>query len=143
MQRFELTHCTVFFYDGWAWTAFRKTGEGWGAIPGHDSTYHNLAKRLGYGGDIVRYCLEHDFLHSFIEQEVFNRPSPILWNLAHGRDPPENTVYEEALVQMFQGFLRSNWEMTAVGPGIDWWAIREKAWLLLGRDLDEGASQRG
>lgn len=135
VQAFKLSHCTVTFYDGWCWTEFTKTGEGWGAVPGHDPTYYRLAERLGYGADIKRYCVEHDFLHSFIEQEVSRRPSAILWNLAHGIDPPENTVYEEALVQMFQGFLRGGWEMTAVGPGVEWWAIREKAWGLLGRDL--------
>jgi hypothetical protein len=37
-----------------------------------------------------------------------------------------------ALVQHFQGFLRGGWEMTASSPDRDWWAIRQKAWALLG-----------
>ena len=137
MQTFELRYCTVTWYDGWCWTEFDETGEGWGAIPSHDEHYYRLAARLGYGDDIKRYCVEHDTCHSLVEQEVFDRPSPIIWNLAHGLTHPKDTVYEEALVQFFQAFLRGGWEMTAAAPDIDWWAIREKAWLLLGRDLDK------
>ncbi len=122
------------FYDGWAWTEF-VTGEGWGATPGHDPAYYRLAERLGYGSDVTLYCLEHDLFHSFVEQELFHRESPILWNLAHDiTHAPWTTVYEEAVVQMFQGFLRAGWDMTAVAPGVDWWAIREKARGLLGPD---------
>jgi hypothetical protein len=46
---------------------------------------------------------------------------------------PDTTEYEEALVQLFQGFLCGGWEMTATSPDRDWWAIRQKAWALLGR----------
>lgn len=140
---FELDHCTVSFYDGWAWTEFR-TGEGWGATPGHDRHYYRLADRLGYGTDIVRYCLEHDLFHSLVEQELFHRPSPIIWCLAHGvKAAPWTTVYEEATVQMFQGYLRAGWEMTATAPGVDWWEIRNYALDLLGekRQGPDGAAE--
>jgi hypothetical protein len=123
----------VSFYENFVWTQF-ATGEGWGGtVPGDDPTYRALAERLGYGNDVVRYCLEHDFLHSFLEGEVMGRPSPILWSLAHGWRHPDTTEYEEALVQLFQGSLRGGWEMTATSPDRDWCAIRQKAWALLGR----------
>jgi hypothetical protein len=122
----------VSFYDTFVWTQF-PTGEGWGGtVPDNDPTYQRLAARLGYGTDTLAYCQEHDFLHSFIEGEISGRPSPVLWSLAHGWRHPDTTEYEEALVQLFQGFLRGNWEMTATSPDRDWWAIRQKAYALLG-----------
>jgi hypothetical protein len=129
---FDLVHCRVLFYEHFVWTEF-PTGEGWGGtVPEDDPTYRALAERLGYGGDIYAYCREHDFLHSFVEQEVFGRPSPVLWSLAHGWRHPDTTEYEEALVQAFQAFLRGNIAMTATSPDRDWWAIRQKAYNLLG-----------
>jgi hypothetical protein len=134
LKVFQLRHCTVSFHDTFAWTQYTG-GQGYGAVPSDDPSYRALAKRLGYGDDILAYCLEHDFLHSFIEQELFDRPSPILYALAHGYPAPSTTAYEEALVQMFQGFLRGDWDMTATQPGVDWCAIRAKARIFLGRDL--------
>jgi hypothetical protein len=134
LRIFPLRYCEVTFYDTFAWTQF-SSGQGYGAVPSNDPCYRTLAARLGYGEDLTRYCLEHDFLHSFIEQEVFDRPSPILYALAHDLPPPPTTAYEEALVQMFQGFLRSDWDMTATQPGLDWCAVRAKARILLGRTL--------
>lgn len=134
VQVFELDHCIVTFFNGWAWTEFRS-GQGWGAVPSYDDDYYAIAADLGYGSDINRYCVEHDFCHSFVEQELFHRPSPIIWSLAHGVTHPWTTVYEEAVVQAFQKFLRGGARMSAVAPDVDWWAIREKAWGLLGRDI--------
>jgi hypothetical protein len=136
---FPLRHCTVSFYDHFAWTQF-PSGQGWGAVPSDDPSYRALAARLGYGDDILAYCLEHDFLHSFLEQEVFQRPSPILYALAHDVPPPPTTCYEEALVQLFQGFLRNNWDMTATHPDIDWCVIRTKAVIFLGHDFSRHGS---
>jgi hypothetical protein len=129
---FRLEYCTVTFYRTWSWTQF-PSGQGWGAVPHRTPSYRRLASKLGYRRNIIAYCLEHDFLHSFIEQELNDRPSPVIHALAHGQPAPRTTAYEEALVQMFQGFLRAGWDMTATQPGVDWWAIREKARSILGR----------
>lgn len=135
--------CTVSFYRTFVWTQF-PTGQGWGGVPDVggdpevDAAYRRLARKLGYGNDTLTYCQEHDFCHSFVEQEIFGRPSPILWALAHDRRHPDTTVYEEALVQHFQGFMRGSdqdgqYDMTAVAPDIEWCAVRQKAWDLLAR----------
>ena len=69
--------------------------------------------------------------HSFISEQISGQPSAILWSLAHKRRHPDSTVYEEALTQAFQGFLRANMPMTATAPDVDWEAIRNRAvWLL-------------
>lgn len=130
LRAVRLTFCTVSLYDGWAWTAF-PDGSGYGAFPHDTDEYREVARRMGYGADTMAYCWEHEVCHAFIEQEVSGRPSPILWALAHGRRHPDSTVYEEALTQAFQAFLRANTPMSATAPDIDWPALRSKAlWLL-------------
>ncbi len=135
-----LRHCVVSFYDTFVWTQF-GSGQGYGGVPSDDPSYRALAMRLGYGDDILWYCKEHDFLHSFLEGEVFGRASPILYALAHGLPAPMMTCYEEALVQMFQGFVRGGWDMTATQPDLDWCAVRDRALSYLDRpDYDAGLS---
>lgn len=129
IKSIALTFCTVSLYDGWCWTQF-SDGSGYGAYPHDTHEYHALAGRLGYR-DIMAYCWEHEVCHSLIAQEISGQPSAILWALAHGRQHPDCTVYEEALTQAFQSYLRANIPMTATAPDVDWYAIRERAlWLL-------------
>lgn len=126
----RLTLCAVSLYDGWAWTAF-PDGSGYGAFPHDTDDYRDLAQRLGYGSDTMAYCWEHEVCHSFVCERISGHPSAILWALAHGRRHPDSTVYEEALVQAFQGFLRGGIPMTATAPDVDWHALRRDAlWLL-------------
>lgn len=135
IKSIALTFCTVSLYDGWCWTQFGD-GSGYGAYPHDTPEYHALAQRLGYN-DIMDYCWEHEVCHSFISEQISGQPSPILWALAHKRRHPDITVYEEALAQAFQSFLRANIPMTATAPNVNWEAIRERAvWLLTsGADL--------
>lgn len=129
VKHIQLTFCTVSLYDGWCWTQF-PDGSGYGAYPHDTPEYRALAERLGYN-DIMTYCWEHEFCHSFISEQISGCPSAILWALAHKRRHPDWTVYEEALVQAFQGCLRANTPMTATAPNVDWEAICESAlWLL-------------
>ena len=129
VKRIQLTFCEVRLYDGWCWTQF-PDGSGYGAYPHDTPEYRTLAERLGYS-DIMTYCWEHEFAHSFIVQEISGGPSKILWALAHKQRHPDSTVYEEALTQAFQGFLRANIPITATAPDVDWLSIKERAlWLL-------------
>jgi hypothetical protein len=131
----------VTFYDTFVWTQY-ASGEGYGGTASHDDAYYRLAKRLGYGQDIYWYCKEHDFLHSFLMEEAYERPSRVLLPLAHGRQP-RRTAGEEATVQLFQAFMRADWDMTATDPDVDWWAIREKAYAVLdGPDLPASKTHR-
>lgn len=132
----QLTFCEVRQYRDdylWTWTQF-PDGSGYGATPDHSdggrAGYADLARRMGCGS-VDEYCFVHEFTHSFIAQEVSGGPSPVLWALAHKRRHPDHTVYEEALVLNFQGFLHGGVPMAAVAPDIDWWALRAKALRLL------------
>ena len=129
LRTVRLTFCELRHYGAWAWTQF-PDGSGWGAVPHPGADYAALAARLGYP-DPMSYCYEHEFAHSFVEQEVSGRPSGVLWALAHGRKAPDSTAHEEALAQAFQGFLRGGLPMTAVSPYVDWYALRAKALSLL------------
>jgi hypothetical protein len=140
IRTIPLIFCTAYLYDGWAWTAF-PDGSGFGAFPHDEPDYRELSRRLGYDST-MDYCWQHEVCHNLVEQEVFGRPSPILWALAHGLRHPDTTPYEEALVQAFQGFLRgATPTMTAVAPGVDWWEIKQKALGLLGADPSSTASE--
>lgn len=126
----NLLFCRVAGRDGWTETTFLD-GSIYGAHAHETKEYRALASNLGYGDDIHAYCFDHEFAHSFLAQELRGSPSPVLWALAHGRKHPELTVYEEALVIMFQGFLRGVAPMYAVAPDIGWWPIRERAYALI------------
>ena len=133
-----LKYCTVSFYDFWAWTEFHD-GSGYGAFPEYlpaypewphfTPAYITAAHRTGYD-DPLRYCLDHEFAHSYVAQEVLDQPSAVLWALAHEEPPPAMTVFEEALAMAFQGFLNGQ-TIFATSPLVDWEKIRKDAKILL------------
>ena len=85
IRTIRLAFCTVLLYDGWAWTAF-PDGSGYGAFPHDTDDYRDLAQRLGYGGDTMAYCWEHEVCHSFdVDWPALRRDA--LWLLDHAADP--------------------------------------------------------
>lgn len=116
-------HVTTTFLDGAVYSAY----------PHNTTDYINLATRLGYD-DIDTYCHEHEFCHNFIPEELFGKPSRVLWPLAHGgkHGTAEEILAEEAVCILFQGFLRGDQTMAATAPGVNWWDLRDKARLHLG-----------
>lgn len=99
-------------------------GTRWGALPHDEPHYHALAHRLGYEGDTLRYCREHELAHHCVA-EHFNSHSPILWALAHDEKPPCLFVpAEEALAMALQRYARAN-EHPMV-EGVDWSRLRAR-----------------
>lgn len=86
----------------------------------HDTPhYHVNAHRLGYNGDLLTYCRDHDFFHAFCEQWFFDRPSLTLWAVAHNEPVPEDAdAYEEMAVMTCQRWVRAN-ERPIIG-NVDW-----------------------
>jgi hypothetical protein len=127
----QLTFSSVeFLNSGEAVTHFID-GSHYGAQPHYTEAYIALANRLGYN-DIWDYCQEHEFCHNFIAEEIFGEPSRVLWALAHNKKAATKDILaEEALSIHFQAFIRNNWIMPATAPGVDWWALRNKAKELL------------
>lgn len=131
-----LETCTVSFYEFWVWTEF-PDGSGYGGHPEYTQAgwphfaddYRAVATLTGYD-DPLRYCLEHDFFHSFVSERVLGAPSCVLTALAHREPPPLFTAHEEAITQAFQTFLNGG-PIFATSPRIDWFRLREEAKALL------------
>jgi hypothetical protein len=124
----RLTHCTVSRTDFGCVTRFDDGSFVNSAFHPNDHHYYALAHRLGYEDDIHAFCVEHDFAHSFLSEKFYGKPSPILWALAHGAEPPHPAM-EEMACQVFQRYLRAN-ELPIVGS-VDWGALKREAITLL------------
>jgi hypothetical protein len=117
--RFAALECTP---DG-AVTHFAD-GASWGALAHDEPHYHAIAHRLGYDGDILRYCREHELAHHVIA-EGFGSHSLVLWALAHGEQPTSMiAAAEESLALNLQRYARTN-ENPFV-DGADWCALRRR-----------------
>lgn len=101
--------CRTTFHDG----------SQWGAFPHDTHHYHVIAHRCGYGDDILRYAQEHEVCHLVAEEWLWDRPSRVLWALAHGDEiAPHDAACEEAVTMTVQRWLRAN-ERPIIG-GVDW-----------------------
>lgn len=117
-------------FTNWGCTTKFEDGAAIDAFPHDTHHYHVIAHRLGYGDDILAYCHEHEFAHLFLEERLHNRPSKVLWSLAHG-DLPSGTdaLYEELAAQTLQRWLRSN--ERPIVSGVPWDALKRDALALL------------
>lgn len=96
----------------------------WGALPHDKPHYHAISHRLGYEGDILRYCQEHELAHHLIG-ESFGSHSPVLWALAHGEQPCAMiAAAEESLAMNLQRYARTN-EHPFVDR-IDWGPLKDR-----------------
>ena len=126
----RLKHCTIEKTDFGCVTRFTD-GSYVNSIPHpRDQHYCVIAHRCGYNDDIHTYCYEHDFAHLFVNEWLYDRPSPILWALAHGSElTGHEAALEEIAVQSFQRWIRAS-EQPIVG-GVDWFSMRKEALKLL------------
>ncbi len=120
----ELSHCRIEWTSTGCITVFSADGAVIESQPHDTHHYHVIAHRCGYGDDILAYCREHDFLHSFTEQWFYDRPSRVLWALAHGTVTP-SPQYEELVVQTCQRWLRAN--ERPIAAGADWDGFKRSA----------------
>jgi hypothetical protein len=100
------------------------------AIPHDTHHYHVIAHRLGYGDNILKYTQEHEFCHSFLEERFHDRPSQVLWGVAHQnmlKGPA--AAYEEMAVQQFQRWMRAN--ERPIVSGVDWDTLKREAMEML------------
>jgi hypothetical protein len=120
-----LDHARVIYNATGCLTIFND-GTRWGSYPHDTHHYHVVAHRTGYGDDILGYCREHEVAHLVIEQMLHDRPSRVLWALAHGEEiSPADSAYEEFAAMTLQRFIRAR-ERPIVG-GVPWDEIRDFA----------------
>lgn len=134
----QLRFCQVRWTDFGVETVF-PDGAINGAWPHDEPHYHAIAHRLGYEGDILQYCREHELAHNLVA-EHFNSHSPVLWALAHGETPCAMiAAAEESLAINLQRYARAN-EHPFVDR-VDWTLLKARFLSLAGRaaDLAEAA----
>lgn len=100
------------------------------SIPHDTHHYHVIAHRCGYGDDVLAYCFEHDFCHSFVCEQLLYVRSDALYRSAIGKPVQDGVAaFEEMAVHTFQRWLRAN-ERPIIG-GVDWDALKRDALALL------------
>jgi hypothetical protein len=121
----RLKYATLLFTDWGCQTVFLD-GATVDSIPHYTPHYYVIAHRLGYGDNVLAYCQEHEFCHSFLEERLHNRPSQVLWGLAHGSmlSGPAAT-YEELAAQQLQRWLRAN--ERPISSGVNWDKLKAEA----------------
>lgn len=126
----DMRHAAIEWTPEGAVTRFRD-GASWGALPHPDKPhYAALAHRLGYEGDILTFCREHELAHNLIGEE-FDQPSAVLWPLAHGMEPDRfGAAAEEALTMALQRYARAN-EVPLIDR-VDWPRLRARFYALAG-----------
>lgn len=104
----RLRYAELDWIDDWGALTRWPDGSQWGATPHQSPHYHALAYRMGYDGDRLAYCREHELCHHLVA-EAFGRRSHVLWSLAHGRKPtPMIAAAEESLAMNLQRYARAN-----------------------------------
>ena len=87
--------------------------------------YMEITARCGYGTNVFEYCYEHDLMHHFLAEKLADRPSPILWGLAHNAPIAEPlSIEEECAVQMAQTWIRNH--VRPIVGGVDWHAFKRE-----------------
>jgi hypothetical protein len=126
----RLRFCTIQLIGDGCRVRFLWNGHYCDARPHKTPHYHVIAHRCGYGDNVSRYCIEHEFAHCFVEERLFGRPSQVLWGLAHHQPVTTSlALYEEATAQMFQRWLRAN--ERPILAGVDWDGLKRDALELL------------
>lgn len=93
--------------EGWANTHIAGVGDVY-AEPEDTDEYRDKARALGYGDDVGKMCIEHEYLHNWLSWATLSRGSLILGAVAGGH--PADTPacwWEEQLVLEFQRYLNT------------------------------------
>lgn len=128
----KLKHCEIQWTDYGCVTFFEDGSEASAWPHWTNPHYTVVAHRLGYGDELLTYTREHDLCHCLIEEALHDRPSRVLWALAHGMvlTGPE-AAYEEFAAQALQRWLRAN--ERPILSGIDWDALKDRALTLIAK----------
>lgn len=120
----QLAHARVDFTPDGCVSTFAD-GANYGAHPHDTAHYYVTAHRCGYGDDILTYAREHEVAHHLVGETFYGGPSPVLWELAHGREPSaESAALEEAMTMTLQRFVRAG-ERPMIGR-VDWDALKRR-----------------
>jgi len=126
----RLKHCDL---RAWEWgceTVF-PDGTSVPSTPHDTAHYHVISHRCGFGDDLNGYCLSHDLMHSLTQEWFYDRPSEVLWAIAHGQMlSGRAAASEEIVAQVAQRWVWAN-EQPIIG-GVGWSAFKARALELWG-----------
>lgn len=90
------TFCTNYFSTG-------EESSNWSHPD--DQFYCDIAAQCGHD-DLMTYCFEHEFCHSFLPMKFFGRESYVVWMAAQQRKASISAaMMEERMIYYFQRFL--------------------------------------
>jgi hypothetical protein len=114
----HLRHCSIEHTPEGCITRFADGSEI--ASQPHDTHHYAvISHRTGCGDDLLAYCRDHELAHALVEERLHDRPSQILWALAHGHMlTGKEAAYEEIAAQTLQRWVRPN-ERPIIG-GVNW-----------------------
>jgi hypothetical protein len=125
-----LKYCTILWTDEGCDTCFNDgtvAGSTW-----HDTPhYHVASHRVGLGDNLLLFARSHEFFHSFVEEWMHDRPSQVLWGVAHNKMlSGKKSAYEEIATVAAQRWIHAN-ELPIIS-GVQWHAFKAKAIELMG-----------
>lgn len=113
VKTFTFQSCWVHVDGNYTETVFQD-GTKVTAVPEDSDEYRAKAARYGYGDQVAALSREHEILHTFLAERLWNHASHALWGVAHGGETGEIEgvtaplwvqEWEETLVLAFQVFL--------------------------------------
>jgi hypothetical protein len=123
----RLKYCTVERHDLLTLTTFLDGAVCEAVAP--DTDWHRqIWGWVGCEGDGGRYNFEHEFIHSFIAEAMWDEPSYVVWMAAHKRKMSVvGAKFEERWCYHFHRYLND------IGPAIEpeWPEWKERAKALL------------
>jgi hypothetical protein len=129
LRSIRLKFCTIECHQDVVYTRF-PDGTYAPATAHQTDDYREVTRRLGYGDDVMAYCREHEVLHSFTAEWLFDKPSAVLWAIAHDRMlSGHDSVYEEVFAQTAQRWIRAG--ERPIVSGVNWFGFRQRALELL------------
>jgi hypothetical protein len=98
----------------------------------HDTPhYHVASHRVGLGHNLLAYTRSHDVCHALVEEWMHDRPSQVLWGVAHNKMlSGRKSAYEEIATVAAQRWIHANEE--PIISGVRWDAFKAKAIELMG-----------
>lgn len=123
MRSLSLRFATLELTDVGAVTVF-PDGATWAVQPDEAAAYREMTHRLGYEGDTLRFCREHELAHHVVA-EGFGSHSWVLWAKAHGEEiTPVVWAAEEGLVMHLLRYARTGQHPCVSGADWDWLLTR-------------------
>ncbi len=130
MREIKIGDCTLVHHGNYCTNYYPDGTESSNWAHPDDQFYKDIASHCGFSPDeLMEYCFQHEFVHSFLPLKFFGRESYVVNMSAHQRKASISAaMMEERMVYYFQRFMH---DKTIVPMDNDWYAYREEALQIL------------